>query len=99
MSAAVMAADSVGGTLASRAGKRAKLARPFPAGHEVLVELHELPCRRHGLLLARQLEDRIAADDLLGLHERPVEDAELAIRYAHLRARGERHQPAHVEQA
>src|SRR6266436_2216982 len=42
VSATVMAADIVGGTHASRAGKRAKLARPFPARHEVLVELHEL---------------------------------------------------------
>jgi hypothetical protein len=66
-------------TLASRAGERAKLARSFPTRHEVLVELHELPRRRHGLLLARQLEDRAAADDLLGLHERAVEDAELAV--------------------
>jgi hypothetical protein len=51
----------VSGALASRAGrrgKRANLACPFPAREEVFVELHELPRRSHGLLLARQFEDR-----------------------------------------
>src|SRR5271166_1902795 len=51
-------------TIASRASKPAKLARAFPAREEVLVELHELRRRRQGLFLARQLEDRVAADDL-----------------------------------
>jgi len=78
-SAAVLSADGVKGTLASRAGERAKLARPFPTRHEVLVELHEFPRRRHGLLLARQLENCVAADDLLG-HERTIEDTELTVR-------------------
>src|SRR5258708_14261212 len=95
-SAAVMAADRVYRPLASRAtlGERANLARPFPAREEVLVQLHELPRRRHGLFLALQLEDRVAANDLLALHERAVDDAELPVRDAHLRTRGERHQPA-----
>src|ERR1700737_3903471 len=91
MSAAVMAADCVGGALASRAGKRAKLARPFPAGHVVFVQLHEFRRRRQSLLLALKFEDRVAADDLLGLHERAVDDAELTVCDAHLCARGERH--------
>src|SRR3984893_17690855 len=98
-SAAVMAADSVGGTLVSRAGKRANLARPFPARHEVLVELHELGRHRHGLLLARQLEDRVAANDFLGLYERAVEDAELPVNYPHSRPHGEGREPAVVEHA
>src|SRR5688500_18762269 len=98
-SATVMAADDAGGTLASRACEGAKLACPFPTRHEVLVELHELPRGRHGFLLAGQLEDRIAANDLLGLHERAVDDAELPVDYPHLCARGERHQPAAVEHA
>src|SRR5580704_17144134 len=104
-SAAVMAADrarrSAQEPLASRAprSKRAKLANPFPARHEILVELHELLRRGQSLFLARQLEDRVAAVDLLRLHERAVDDAEPPVRYAHLRARGKGHQPAHVEQA
>src|SRR5229473_1147227 len=100
-SAAVMAADRVCWPRASRAGmgERANLARPFPTRKEVLVQLHELRRRCHGLFLALQLEGGIAANDLLGLHERAVDDAELPVRDAHLRAGGERHQPAIVEQA
>src|SRR5258708_38856218 len=98
-SATVMAADCTGGTPASRAGKGAKLARPFPTRHEVLVELHELLGGRQGLLLARQLEDRVAANDLLGLHERAVDDAELPVVDPHLSARSKRHQPATAELA
>src|SRR5882757_228297 len=98
-SATVMAADCTGGTPASRAGEGAKLARPFPTRHEVLVELHELLGGRQGLFLAWQLEDRVAANDLLGLHERAVDDAELPVDDPHLCARGERHQPAAVEHA
>jgi len=63
------------------------------------VQLHELPRRGQGFFLARQLEDRVAADDLLGLDERSIEDAKLPARYAHLRAHRERHQPAIVEHA
>src|ERR1700730_7553075 len=48
---------------------------------------------------ASQLEDSVAANDLLGLDERAVEDGELPVRYAHLRAHGHRHQPAIVEHA
>src|ERR1700731_534165 len=100
-SAAVLAAEPVCRTLASRAGwgKRAKFTRPFPPRHELLVELHELGRRRDGLFLALQLEDRVAANDLLGLYERAVEDAELPVRYAHLRAHGERRETAAVEHA
>src|SRR5260370_9326160 len=99
--AAVMAADRVRRPFPSRTtrGKRAKLADPFPTRHEILVELHELLRRRQRLFFARQLEDRVAADDFLGLHEWPVGDAELAARYAHLRACGHGHEPAMVNQA
>src|SRR6266436_1923608 len=101
VSAAVMAADRVRRPFPSRTtrGKRAKLADPFPTRHEILVELHELLRRGQGLFFARQLEDRIAADDFLGLHEWAVGDAELAARYAHLRACGHGHEPAMVKQA
>src|ERR1700731_4505468 len=64
MSAAVMAAGLLYLTLASGVGERvdltpslmgrhserANLARPFPARHVVLMELHELDCRGHGAL-------------------------------------------------
>src|SRR5271170_4865463 len=75
-SAAVMAADRACKALASRAprSKRAKLANPLPTRHEILMELHELPRRGQRLFLTRQLEDRVAADDLFGLHERAVDD-------------------------
>src|SRR5260370_42328218 len=86
-------------SLPVRRRKRANLARPFPARHVVLVELHELDCRGHGLFPVPQLEDRIAADDLLGLHERTVDNAGLAVRDAHLSAGPDRHQPAGVEHA
>src|SRR5258708_5894463 len=101
VSAAVMAADRVRRPSPSRTtrGKRAKLADPFPTRHEILVELHELLRRRQRLFFARQLEDRVAADDFLGLHEWAVGDAELAARYAHLRACGHGHEPAMVKQA
>src|SRR6185369_13381124 len=78
-SAAVMAADRVCRARGSRAGKRANLARPAPARHEILVKLHELGRHRHRFLFARQLEDRVTANDLLSLHERAVDDAELPI--------------------
>src|SRR5216684_681705 len=80
--AVVTAADRVCRPLASRAGmgERANLARPFPTREEVLVQLHELRRRRHRLFLALQLEGGIAANDLLGLHERAVDDAELPFR-------------------
>src|SRR3984893_9611868 len=113
MPAAVMAAGLLYLTLASgvgervdltasfmgRHGERANLARPFPARHVVLMELHELDRRGHGLLLVPQLEDRVAADHLLGLHERAIDDPELAVRDAHLGTHGDRHQPAAVEHA
>src|SRR5256885_14129409 len=69
----------VSGALARRAVKeRADLAAAFPARHVVDVQLHELLRQRHGLLLVAQLEDGVAADHFLGLHERPVDDAKLA---------------------
>src|SRR5882672_4601317 len=96
-----MAADRDCRALASRAhrGKRAKLARSLPPRKEVLVELHELRRRRQGLFLALQFENRVAADDLLGLDEWTIEDTEPPVDDAHLRARGERHQSAVVEHA
>src|SRR5229473_5855944 len=99
MPAAVMAAGYPGRFLASRAGKRANLARSVPTRHVILVELHELDGRRYGFFLVPQLENGIAADDLLGLHERAIDHAEIAIRDAHLGAGGNRHQPAAVEHA
>src|SRR3981081_2696635 len=113
MSAAVMAAGWVYFTLASgmgagldltpafmgRHGERANLARPFPARHVVLMELHELDRGGHGLLLVPQLEDRVAADYLLRLHERAIDDPELSVRDPHLGTRGDRHQPAAVDHA
>src|SRR5271165_3800813 len=80
-------------------GKSAKLANPLPAGHEILVELHELSCRGQSFLFARQLEDRIAADDLLRLHERAVNDTQASLGDTHLRACSKRHEAAMVEQA
>src|SRR4051794_25215657 len=63
----------------ARRRKCPQLTRPFPARHMVEVQLHEFLGHRQGLLLVAQLEYRIAADHLLGLHERAVDDAELAI--------------------
>src|SRR5262245_22021110 len=85
-SASVKAAGGIWLVFASRGPgrKRTKLADPFPPRHEIFVELHELLGGGQGLFPARQVEDRIAADDLLGLHERAVGDAELPVRYAHL---------------
>src|ERR1700682_6802898 len=98
MPAAVMAAGLLYLTLASgvgervdltasfmgRHGERADLARPFPARHVVLMELHELDRRGHGLLLVPQLAYRVATDHLLRLHERAIDDPELSVRDAHL---------------
>ena len=88
-------------TAAARAarGERAKLAHPLPAREEVLVELHELHRRGQGLLLVPQLEDRVAADHLLGLDERAVDDTELPVLDAHLRARGGWQEAAAVKHA
>src|SRR5712664_554200 len=97
MSAAVMATKRVWRAPASRPGKRANLARSFPARHVILVNLHELDRLCHGLLLVPQLEDRVAADHLLGLHERTVDHAELAVGDAHLRTQCARHQRAAIE--
>ena len=100
--AAVMTADRclAGFGLTSPAnGESAHLAGAFPARHQVLVELHELLGRGERLFLAGQFENRIAADHFLGLDERAIDDAELAVVDAHLRAGGERHQPAIVEHA
>src|ERR1700731_630123 len=80
-----------------RHGERADLARPFPARHVVLMQLHELDCRGHGLLLVPELEDRGAADPLLRLHERAIDPPELSVRDAHLGTHGDRHQPAVVD--
>jgi hypothetical protein len=63
------------------------------------VELHEFPRRRQRLLLVPELEDGVAADHLLGLDERAIDDAELPVRDAHLRPHGERRQPATIEHA
>src|SRR5689334_10375966 len=93
MSAAVIAADlislghesSAGGhlDLAAAVGvhgrKGTDLTGAFPARHMVPVELHELYGRSHRLFLVAELEDRVAADHLLGLDEGPVDDVELAV--------------------
>src|SRR5271169_5597515 len=94
-----MAAGPICGRLASRTGKRAELARSFPTGHMIQVELHKFLGHRHGLLLVAKLEDRIAAYDFLGFHEWAIDDAELAVLDAHLRTGLDRHQPAIVEHA
>src|SRR5277367_1270348 len=99
MSASVIAADEVRWPRASRRGKRAKLARSLPARHVIEVELHELLCHSHGLLLVAQLEDGIAADDFLGLDEGAIDDTELAVGDADLGPGLDRHQPAIVEHA
>jgi len=50
------------------------------------VQLHEFPRHRNRLFLVAKLEDRIAADDFLGFDERAIDDAELAVLDAYLRA-------------
>src|SRR5260370_8485521 len=67
-----------------RHGERADLARAFPARHVVLMELHELDRRGHGLLLIPELEDRVAAAPLLRLHERAIDAPALSVRDSHL---------------
>src|SRR5947209_7355295 len=94
-----MATDGLNGASASRAGEPAEFARSLPAGHEILVELHELRGHRDRFLLVAQLEDGIAADHLLGFDERTVDDAELPVPDAHLRTGSQRQQPAIVEHA
>src|SRR6201992_306056 len=83
----------------SWAGERAKLARTLPSRHEVQGQLHEFPGHRHGFFRVAQLEDRVTSDDFLGLHEGAINDAELAVLEADLRASGNRHQAAIVEHA
>src|SRR5713101_7264218 len=82
-----------------RHGERANLARALPARHVVLMELHELDRRGHGLLLIPEFEDRVAADHLLRLHERAVDDRELAVNVRHLRPLVKRHLLAVVDDA
>src|SRR5260370_9795225 len=86
-------------SLTIRHPKRANLARPFPARHMIQVQLHEFlrTCQR--LLLVAEFEDGVAADDLFCLHERAIDNAELAVRDAHVSAGLDRHQPAAVEHA
>src|ERR1700722_1750706 len=86
-------------SLVSRTGKRTELARSFPAGHMVQMELHEFPGHRHRFFLVAELEDRITADDFLGFHEWAVDDTELVVLDTHLRTGLHRHQPAIVEHA
>src|SRR5262249_3269639 len=68
----------VAGHLRAVTDHGAHFASAFPARHVIEMELHELlrHCQCFGLVA--QLEDRIAADHFLGLHERTVSDAELA---------------------
>src|ERR1700682_6257725 len=113
MPAAVMAAGLLYLTLASgvgervdltasfmgRHGERADLARPFPARHVVLMELHELDRRGHGLLLVPQLEDRVATAHLLRLHERALAAPGLPALEAPRGPHGARHHPAAVDHA
>src|SRR5580698_10460564 len=88
-------------TAASRAARRerAELAGSFPARKEVLMKLHELDRRCHGLFLAVHLENRVTANDLLGFDERAIQNAEPTIHNFHLRALSHRHQSAIVEHA
>src|ERR1700744_1905750 len=83
--------------LVSRSGKRAELARSFPAGHMVQMELHEFPGHRHRLFLVAEFEDRITADDFLGFDEWAINDTKLVILDTHLGPGLPRHQPAIVE--
>src|SRR5260370_20974853 len=86
-------------SLTIRHPKRANLACPFPARHMIQVQLHEFlrACQR--LLLVAEFEDGVAADDLLCLHERAIDNAQLSVRYAHVSAGLDRHQPAAVAHA
>src|SRR3954469_10169525 len=86
-------------TVHARHRKRTDFAGAFPARHVFLVELHELDRRGHRLFLVAELEDGVAADHLLGLDERPVDNAELAVADAYLRAHGDRHQSAGIDHA
>src|SRR5580704_5355795 len=102
MSAAVLAADVDAESCTSDIsvhwrGEGANLAGPVPARHQILVELHELLHRSEGLVLAGQIENRIAPNHLFGLDERTVDDAQLAVHEADLRAGREWHQPATVD--
>src|SRR5215475_3372242 len=63
------------------------------------MKLHELPRHRHRLFLVAKLEDRVAADHLLGLDERPVDHAQLLVGDAHLRTGRNRQQAAVVERS
>src|SRR5205823_5826429 len=113
MSAAVIAADwiywtpasgvrahiDLAGAVHARCSKGTNLAGAVPARHVIEVQLHELPRRRHRLFLVAQFEDRVTADHFLGLDERPVDYAELAVGDAHLRTHRDRHQPAAVDHA
>src|SRR5262249_32755070 len=93
MSAAVVAADlasatasgmqlrlPLAGTLHARAHHGPQLAGAFPARHVIDMELHELPGHGERFSLVSELEDRVAADHFLGLHERAVGDTQLAVR-------------------
>src|ERR1700682_2751770 len=99
ISTAVMTADRARGAFGSRASKPTKFAGPLPARHVVPVQLHEFlgGCQR--LLLVAEFEDRVAANHLLGLHERALDAAELAVLDADLGAGRDGHQPAAVEHA
>src|SRR5437899_6639537 len=73
-------------SLAIRHPKRANLACPFPARHMIQVQLHEFLRTCHRLFLVAEFEDGIAADNLFCLHERAIDNAELAVRDAHVSA-------------
>src|SRR4051794_38446164 len=76
---------------------RPQLASTFPARHVVEMELHELPGHGECLGLVAEFEDRVAADHFLGLDERAIGDAQLAVDDGDPRSLLQRHQPAHVD--
>src|SRR5215211_7686949 len=90
VSAAVIAADRACVAPGSCVGARVDLAHAipmrhriganltgsFPTRHMLPVQLHELDRQCESLFLVPQLENRVAADHLLRLDERPIDDAE-----------------------
>src|SRR5260370_191145 len=113
MSAAVTAAGSIYGTLASGAGecvdlaanlvgwrgKGAEFAGSFPARHVVFVKLHELNRRGQRLLLVAELEVGVAADHFFGFDEWAFHHAEFAVPDPPLPAPADPHQATALDHA
>jgi hypothetical protein len=62
------------------------------------MQLHEAHGPRHGFGLGRQLVDREAADDFLGLGERAVDDRQLAAGLTNPAAARRWQEPAHLHE-